>query len=471
MNDEDQSPGIADLVKGFLGRAAKDAVSNLVDKNVKDPNTNEMIHGVLDHVTEKEEAQDEPDALPDLVTKTRSILEQRRNQARRRSRKLRPPEDGPSEGEQMSMLALKVSMIPVAKIFIDPNFDYARLNEDPLYPEWYGNEGQHLSDLEETMTEEGLKDPIEVQLKEDDKDEYMLRSGTRRLKVAKKLGWKEIPATIIPPGIPVEWQYWSSVIRNTAKKSLSTYEVALAARVARDKYNTLPVDFARKAGYTPGYVYNLLRCIDYLPDELIEQWKNGARVTLDQWITLSHLDHADAIKLYRKWVGYSPIDRMRDVSKSARGKPFPPPKWLDRMMRLYVGVEGSDLSPRERDIVLHAIEHCMGSREGIPGVYEPKKHKIHEKKAELRRQLKMPDVPEPGVEKEMPPPTDEIEDDSSKTLKHSILNQERTPSHEETPWRPRRKQDEADAAVRENRTSRLVLKNSILERTKKKQES
>lgn len=355
--------------------------------------------------SEEEEARNKQ-LIPDIAGKTRSILEQRRNLARRRSRKLNPPEDGPSDGERMCELALDVRSIPLSKIFFDNDFDYARVNEDPQHPEWYSNEGHHLTDLEESMREEGLKDPIEVQVKG---DEYMLRAGTRRWKVAKKLGWKEIPATVIPDYIPVEWQYWSAVLRNTARKSLGTYEVACAAKVARDKYDTPPPEFARKAGYTAGYVYNLLRCLDHLPDYLIEQWRNGARVTLDQWISLSHLDHLDAIKLYRRWTGQSPIDRLKNASKNARRNPLPPPRWLNRMMKLYQGVEGSDLSPRERDNVLHAIEHCMGSRDGIPGVYEPKKHEQYAKKMRLRAELKMPDTPDPGEEREMPPPQDEDE--------------------------------------------------------------
>jgi hypothetical protein len=157
-------------------------------------------------------AASSPSGTSNLAARTRDILERRRNVARRRNRRLNPPKDGPSEGEMMSMMALDVRMIPIEKIFIDPDFDYARVHEDPLHPEWYSNEGQHLSDLEETMREEGLKDPIEVQVKD---DEFLLRAGSRRWKAARKLGWKFIPATVVPSDIPIEWQYSSSIIRNT----------------------------------------------------------------------------------------------------------------------------------------------------------------------------------------------------------------------------------------------------------------
>jgi hypothetical protein len=41
------------------------------------------------------------------------------------------------------------------------------------------------------------------------------------------------------------------------------------------------------------------------------------------------------------------------------------------MQKLYFGIEGSELQPRERDIVLRAIEICMGVRDDIPGIYDP----------------------------------------------------------------------------------------------------
>ena len=424
--EKTHSNNITEIVKGFFA-AASDAVKE----------------------TEEEEKKTKP-LLPNLATKTRDILERRRNLSRRRARKLSPAKEGPSDGEEMSMLSLDVRMIPVAKVFIDPNFDYARINEDPLHPEWYSNEGQHLSDLEETMREEGLKDPIEVQVKD---DEFMLRAGTRRWKAAKKLGWEFIPATVIPSEIPIEWQYWSAIIRNTARKSLGTYEVAMAAKIARDKYSTKPADFARKAGYTSGYVFNLLRCVDHLPEYLIEQWRLGARVTLDQWISLSHLDHIDAIKLYRRWTGQTPIDRLRNADKNARRKPLPPARWLERMQRLYIGVEGSDLPPRERDVVIKAIEHCMGIRDGIPGVYEPKKHEQYAKKQRLRSELKMPDVPDPGERKEMPQPRDEDADErapwqSLRTVAPTKVNSATSASIEE-PFQSRAEKNEKHRRKRE----------------------
>jgi ParB/RepB/Spo0J family partition protein len=417
---------LAEIVKKLIVEPSSDDAppSNAVDAVKK------LFSAASAAVKESEkEEENTASQLPDIVGKTRDILERRRNLARRRARKLNPQEGGPSDGELMNVLTLDVRMVPVEKIFVDPDFNYARIHEDPLHPEWYSNEGQHLSDLEETMREEGLKDPIEVQAKD---DEFMLRTGMRRWKTAKKLGWKLVPAVVIPPGIPLEWQYWSSVIRNTNRKSLGTYEVAMAAKVARDQYHTKPADFARKAGYTSGYVFNLLRCVDHLPEYLIQQWRDGARVTLDQWITLSHLEHADAIKLYRRWMGFTPADRLREANKNARRKPLPPPRWLDRMQRLYIGVEGSDLSPRERDHVLHAIEHCMGMRDGIPDVYEPKKHKLHEKKARLRSELKLPDLPLEGQSKEMPPPTDEIEDNPKRTLSIPSERDPRRIIHERT---------------------------------------
>lgn len=109
--------------------------------------------------------------------------------------------------------------------------------------------------------------------------------------------------------------------------------------------------------------------------------------------------------MFHKFVGITPRDRMRDAEKHGRRKPLPPPKWLDRMQRLYIGIEGSELPPRVRDLCLRVVEICQGQVDDIPGVYEPKRHKKYEAKARLRAELRMPDVPVPGEEKEMPPPS------------------------------------------------------------------
>jgi ParB/RepB/Spo0J family partition protein len=313
------------------------------------------------------------------------------------------------QGELMSEISTwDVRLVPVADVKIDKKFQDSRIYEDPLHPDWYANEGQSISDLCESMGDEGLKLPIVVIPDVDrGKEVLMLRAGRRRLKAARRLGWRQIPAIILPGEMPLEWQHWYNILENSGRKNLTTYELAVSIKNMRDQFFVKAADFARKTGYSPGYVSNLLGCIDRLPPYLIEQWRDGARIALDQWISLSHLDHEDAIRAYHRIVGISQKDRLRMLAKG-RKKSLPAPRWLARMQRLYVGIEGSELPPRTRDVILKAIEVCMGQRDDVPGVYEPGKQRRYEKKARLRRELALPELPEPGEDKEMPPPREEV---------------------------------------------------------------
>lgn len=303
-----------------------------------------------------------------------------------------------------------VRLIPIADIEVDAKFKDARIYEDPLHPEWLSNEGQHVDDLCETMRNEGLKLPIIVVEGPEKKGKkiFLLRAGGRRRKAALRLGWTNIPATVLPREMPPEWQHWYNILENTTRKNLTTYELAVSARHMRDEFQIKAADFARKTGYSPGYVSNLLGCLDRLPEYLVEQWREGARLSFDQWISLSYLDHEDATRTYQRMIGMSPRDRLQHALSKKRKRALPPPRWISRMQKLHMGIEGSDLDPRTRDVVLRAIEMCMGARDDIPGIYEPGKQRKYEAKARLRAELALPKLPDPGEEREMPPPTDEV---------------------------------------------------------------
>jgi len=315
------------------------------------------------------------------------------------------------EGEIMSLIStFDVRPVPLADVRIDKKFRDSRIYDDPLHPDWSANDGQHIADLCETMETEGLKLPIIVLgMKEKGKEIFLLRAGGRRRKAALRLGWTTIPAIVLPDDMPDEWQHWYNILENSGRKNLTTYELAVSIKHMRDEFGIKPGVFARKTGYSPSYVSNLLGCLDRLPPYLIEQWRDGARVAMDQWISLSYLDHDDALRAFQRMVGMTPKDRLRQLSQGKRKRTLPPPRWLGRMQRLYVGIEGSDLQPKARDVVLRTIEFCMGQRDDIPGIYEPGKQRKYEAKARLRRELALPDPPEPGQVKETPPPRDEVE--------------------------------------------------------------
>lgn len=305
-------------------------------------------------------------------------------------------------GEELSAPLTNVLLIELALIKDDPTFVNTRVHEDALRPELHTNEGQKLEDLEASMRDEGLKVPIVVV---EGPRCYFLRAGFRRTKIARKLCWKKIPAIVFPADTPQKDEYWINILENATRKQLSTYESARAAQLMRDKFGVTAAEFSRKAGYSESHVSKLLTCVDKLPEQLLEQWKVGAGLSFDEWYQLALMDPEHAMRRFWSLTGQRPKDVLKELTERGKGGKKIPPAWLsDRMMRLYEGIEGSELEPRTRGVVLRAVEICMCTRDFIPGVYEPRRQGEYSKRARLRAELKLPELPEPGEDGEAKPP-------------------------------------------------------------------
>jgi hypothetical protein len=117
---------------------------------------------------------------------------------------------------------------------------------------------------------------------------------------------------------------WANIIENTARINLGTYEIANAARIMRDDYGVGASDFAARAGYKESYIWKLLRCIDKLPAEIIEQWQAKSPIPVDllaEWTALSPLDAIEQFHIFtaqhRKGAKqYMPVDGNLNPSKS-----------------------------------------------------------------------------------------------------------------------------------------------------------
>lgn len=332
------------------------------------------------------------------ISRARNTLLKRKADIRRRRREM---SGSPISGEERSEDVAGADFIAVDRIKEDPTFVNTRVHEDSLRPDLTANDGQKMEDLEQSMKSEGLKVPIIVV--EGPGNTFFLRAGFRRTKVARKLGWKKILAVVYPADTPQRDEYWLNILENLVRKSLSTYESAMAAKIMRDKFDVSAAEFSRKTGYSEGYVSKLLTCIDKLPDQLIEQWKFGAGLSFDEWYRLSLMDPERAMKEFWRMTGQRPKDLVRDlVGRRGDGRKMPPAWFAERMQRLYEGLEGSDvLEPRVRDLGLRIVEVCMGTRDTIKGVYEPRRRSEYARRAKLRAELQMP---EPGAPVAEEPP-------------------------------------------------------------------
>ena len=258
-------------------------------------------------------------------------------------------------------------LIPLAKILDDPNFTNFRQYADP----------GSLENLQTSIGIDGLRTPITV-VEAAAPGYYHVRAGFRRTMAVRNLHWKEIPAIVLPSDIPEKEEYWTNIIENTNRDQLSSYETAFAAKWMRDEFNVTGAEFARKTGVDPGRVYQLLGCIDRLPPEVLQSWKNGTdRVPFHIYEQLSRMSPLEAIKNLRLWKGQhriSPPERQaaealeRLQTKRKASDKLWTVRGLERTQRLIMAIKVSNLSEEEKRRCIDVVEYCQGCRQRIPGI-------------------------------------------------------------------------------------------------------
>lgn len=326
---------------------------------------------------------------------SRTRLSQRKRELREdwRERHLGP------QGEARSMdIVGKVRLIPLDEIVSDTDFkNEMRLDATE----------DEARNLEESMRSEGLKHPIVVvQLG----DQYHVRWGFRRSRAALKLGWSSIPAIVLPTDTPLTSQYWSNIVENVARSKMHTYELARSAQVMRDKFRVDYREFARRTGYDPKYIDNLLRTIDNLPPELLVKWRERRPIPVSYFVTWAAMRPEEAVRAFETYVGLHPraaktTSTVPEVLESP-ASPDPPRKrgdfpilmatraGLKRMDRLRFSVAcHRPIDEATRATWLAIVDYCMGQRNDVPGVHDDnKRHRSHRGRDGKRKKEKQADV-------------------------------------------------------------------------------
>lgn len=299
---------------------------------------------------------------------------------------------GPQGETRSENIVGKVRKIPLDKIVSDTDF-----KNDMRLP---ATEDEARI-LEESMKYEGIKQPVVLI---EHGNEFHVRWGFRRVKTARNLGWATIPAIVIPPNTPVPSQYWSNIVENVARSKLHTYELAKAAQVMRDKFRVGYKDFARRTGYEPKYIENLLRTIDNLPPELLQKWRERRPIPVNYFITWAAMRPDEAIHSFNTYVGLHPRASQAPTlpaetnEKKKTKNDFPllmaTKAGLKRMDRLRFSIachRGIDETTRTAWLAI--VDFCMGQRNDVPGVHDDnKRHRSHKGRDGKRSKLKQTDV-------------------------------------------------------------------------------
>jgi len=273
---------------------------------------------------------------------------------------------GPQGESRSEIITKRVELVPLEQVQIDPNFPNIRLVATE----------QELAELAESMKYEGLKQPITVLASPPPETWLWLRAGFRRTTAARRLGWQKIPAIVLPHDTPVVEEYWTNIIENSARQRLSTYEIALSAKTMRDRFGVRPRDFARRAGYSDSYVENLLRCLDRLPEEILQEWRNRAPIPLDLYVQWSALRPPEAVKMMLAYCGrHKSVTSGWQPPPEVKEKYFPAKmasqRGLARMTKLRFALEvARKLDQPTREICLQVVDFCTGSRDNVRDVYD-----------------------------------------------------------------------------------------------------
>jgi ParB/RepB/Spo0J family partition protein len=298
----------------------------------------------------------------------RSHLDKRRAELRNgaRERLLGP------QGEQRSeAIAKRVELVPLNRVKDDPNFQNVRLRVNE----------EEMEQLVMSMNREGLKVPVELVETTDSPPWYHVRAGFRRTEAAQKLRWRRIPAIILPANTPIVDEYWTNIIENSARSKLSTYEIAKAAQLMRDRFQISFKEFAQRAGYSEPYVGNLLRCVDKLPVPIQDEWARGAPIPVDKYISWSQLEAPEAVREMLTFTGrnpkvtrgWSPSAKVREIREKAHPIKMASPTGLSRMQRLRIAIEVCrQLEDKDRQLGLWIVDYCAGARDDVPGVLDKK---------------------------------------------------------------------------------------------------
>ncbi len=153
------------------------------------------------------------------------------------------------------------------KVFAE--IDVNEVKSNPYQPREDFSE-ERLEELKNSIKEKGIIQPVTVRKVGSG---YELITGERRLRAAKEIGIRKIPAYILSV-IDKEELLELSIIENIQRADLNPIELAKSYKKLIEECNLTQQDVAKKVSIDRTTVTNLLRLLN-LPEEIKESLKKG----------------------------------------------------------------------------------------------------------------------------------------------------------------------------------------------------
>lgn len=129
---------------------------------------------------------------------------------------------------------------------------------------------EDLRRLVESMSRDGLFNPVTVQRDPHIEGRYILLAGSQRLHAAAELGWRTIRASVVECEGPCD-AHMVNLLENLSRRDLSTWELASALEHMQGLGLSVN-ELAKRTGYTEQYVYQLLSYLK-VPLPIVEAWR------------------------------------------------------------------------------------------------------------------------------------------------------------------------------------------------------
>lgn len=181
---------------------------------------------------------------------------------------------------------------------------------------------EQLAELEASIRENGLLQPLIVRAVPDtspDTPEWELVAGERRLRVARNLGWEEVP--VVVRSIDDRAMLVLAIVENVQRAGLSPMEEAAGYRRLVDEFGFTQAEVAQSVGRERSTVANLLRLL-HLPDE-VQRMLGEGKLSMGHARALLSLGNEDRMLELANLAVQQGLS-VRAVEDRVRGKTPPP---------------------------------------------------------------------------------------------------------------------------------------------------
>lgn len=256
--------------------------------------------------------------------------------------------DAPANGEARGALR----MIAIDRITPNP--------ENPRV--WF--DGPALEELAESIREHGVLTPLLV--RRDDRGEYVLVAGERRLRASGLAGMEEVPCWV-RDDVGSKEQLELALVENVQREDLDPIETAEAYRRLCEDHGMTQEQVARRVGKDRATVANAIRLLR-LPAFALTELRGG-RITAGHAKALLSLPDDDLIRtvlrdILAEDLSVRATERKVKAILAPRRKRVkaPPPSYphqaerLTKVLGTRVKIEGRSRSPRGRIVIEYYTE-------------------------------------------------------------------------------------------------------------------